>query len=400
MRTISTLRINMNVLLLSQFFSTTKGGGEYVFSMMAQLLAEKGNNVWVITNRVKDEEYAPHKNVKLVFVPPLLEYKGGYPPGFKDNITYSLCAFKTALSLIKQEKIDIIHSNNFAPALTGSMLSILTSKPHVTTIHDVFSLEKDYWKKWGAQSNVSRFNVWLAPFFEKMIIRLKCTAIHTVSEASKDDLIKFGAKKPIYVIPNAIDFHKAEELNITPFQFIYIGRLVFYKNLEVVIKSIKILKKSYPKITLIVVGGGPQKTILEKLAVDLELQDNIKFLGHVSDSEKKRLLSTSQALVFPSLFEGFGIVILEAFAAKKPVLVANVRPLSDIVEHKISGLIVPAHNENEWAKAIELIIKDPENANEMGNAGRNVLEKQYDPHTMQDKLIKMYHDFVNNKFSR
>ena len=102
----------MNVLLLTQFFSITKGGSEYLFSLIAQLLAEQGNNVWVITNRVKGEEYTSHKNVKIIFVPPLLEYKGALPPGFKNNITYSLCALKTALSLIKKEKIDIIHSNN------------------------------------------------------------------------------------------------------------------------------------------------------------------------------------------------------------------------------------------------------------------------------------------------
>ena len=390
----------MNVLLLTQFFSNTKGGGEYVFSLMAQLLSNRGNNVWVITNRIKDEEYTSHKNIKIIFVPPLLEHKGGQPPSFIDNIIYSFCALRAALSLIRKEKIDIIHSNNFAPALTGSMLSILTSKPHITVIHDVFSLYENYWKLWGRQTNVSRLNVLLGPFFEKAIMKLKCTAIHTVSEASKDDLIKFGAKKPIYVIHNAIDMYESPELEMVSFQFIYIGRLLFYKNLEVVIKSIKILKKSYPKITLIIVGGGPHKKILEKLVTDLELQDNVRFLGHVSDSEKKRLLSVSQALVFPSLCEGFGIVILEAFACKKPALVANVRPLSDIVEDKKTGFVISAHDENEWAKALEQIIKEPGKAIEMGCAGRNVLEKKYDPQTMENNLLKMYNDFINDKLIR
>jgi len=390
----------MNVLLLTQFFSITKGGRGYLFSLIAQLLADQGNNVWVITNRVKGEEYTSQKNVKIIFVPPLLEYKGALPPSFKDNITYSLCALKTALSLIKKEKIDIIHSNNFAGALAGSMISMLTSKPHITTIHDVYSLYKDFWKQWGRQANVSKLNVLLAPFFEKMIIRLKCAAIHTVSEASKDDLIQFGAKKPIYVIHNAIDIHEAQELKMIPFQFIHIGRLVFYKNLEVVIKSMEILKKSYPKITLIVVGGGPYKKFLEKLVADLELENNVKFLGNVSDSEKKQLLSTSQALVFPSLCEGFGIVILEAFACKKPVLVSDVRPLSDIVDDKITGLVISPHDEIEWAKALEDIIKEPENARKMGCAGREVLEKKYRVQMMQDNILKMYNDFIKNKIIR
>src|SRR2546426_5380169 len=304
----------MNVLLLTQFFSTTKGGGEYVFSLMARLLADSGNNVWVITNQIKNEVYPSHKNIRIIFVPPLLEYKGGIPSGFKDNMIYSLCAFAKAISLIKREKIGIIHSNNFAPALTGSLLSIFTSAKHITVIYDVYSLYKDFWKLWYAQGNVSRWNALLAPFFEKINIRLKCSAIHTISEASKDDLIKFGAKKTIYVIHSVIDIYEPENTEPKPFQFICIGRQVFYKNLEVVIKSIKIVKQSYPKITLIIVGEGPHKKILEKLVSDLNLQDNIKFQGHVSDAEKKRLLSASQALVLPSLCEGFGMVILEAFA--------------------------------------------------------------------------------------
>ena len=112
------------------------------------------------------------------------------------------------------------------------------------------------------------------------------------------------------------------------------------------------------------------------------------------------MLSTSQALVFPSLCEGFGIVILEAFACKKPVLVSDVRPLSDIVDDKITGLVISPHDEIEWAKALEDIIKEPENARKMGCAGREVLEKKYRVQMMQDNILKMYNDFIKNKIIR
>ena len=179
----------MNILLLSQFFSTTRGGGEYLFSIIAKNLAEKNHNVWVITNKIINEEYQTHEKIKIIFVPPTLEYKGGIPPGFSDNIRYAINAIKTGRSLIKKENINLIHSNNFAPAAAGSILSFFTSKPHITTIHDVFSLcGKNYWKKWGKQSDVSKINVYLAPFFEKLVMKLRLSCIHTVSDASKDDL--------------------------------------------------------------------------------------------------------------------------------------------------------------------------------------------------------------------
>ena len=150
----------MNILILSQFFSTTKGGGEYVFYLMSKLLAENGNRLWVITNEIKDESYPCHENINIILVSPKLEYQGGLPPKFSDNIRYTLNAIRKGFSIIKKEKIDIIHSNNFSPALAGSILSSLTGIPHITTVHDVFSLcGKDYWKRWGKQADVSKLNV-------------------------------------------------------------------------------------------------------------------------------------------------------------------------------------------------------------------------------------------------
>src|SRR5437899_6874528 len=112
----------------------------------------------------------------------------------------------------------------------------------------------------------------------------------------------------------------------------------------------------------------------------------------MSEQEKQRLLCMSQALVFPSLIEGFGLVILEAFACKKPVLVSNVRPLSDIVEDKITGFVTSPDDSGQWAKAMEQIIKDPEKAQKMGNAAREVLETKYNVQVMQNKILRMYHE--------
>jgi len=384
----------MKILLLTQFFSTTKGGGETVFNILAKSLADSGNSVSIITSKIKDEIYPSHKNIKYIFVPPLLEHKGGQPPSFENNVVYCLGAILKGLSIIIREKIDIIHSNNFAPSFAGSIISTLTLKPHIMVIHDVLCLEKGFWKEWGRQKDVSKLNVLLGPSFEKLIIKLKSVAIHTVSEATKNDLFKLGVKKPIYLIPNAIKINELKIEEALPFQFIYIGRLIFYKNLEVVIKAIGILKRSYPKVSLIIVGGGPHKEKLERLVNDLCLQDNIKFKGHLTEEEKNRFLSTSQAMVFPSLVEGFGLVILEGYAFAKPILVSNIQPMSKIVYDKITGFVISPHNENEWAKSMEQIIKQPLKARVMGLAGRETLEKKYSIQCMHDKLMKMYRDII------
>lgn len=381
----------MNILILSQFFSTTKGGGEYVFNTLTKSLAKHNHRIWVITNKIKNENYEEIQNVHYVFVPPLIEYKGGLPPTFSENIRYVFAALRKGLSIINKEKIDLIHSNNFSPALTGSILSSLTSTPHLTTVHDVFSLcGKDYWKKWGEQNDVSRLNVLLAPFFEKLIIKLKHKATHTVSNATKEDLIQFGEKKPIYVIPNSIEIKDFKTQEKNPLQFIYIGRLVFYKNIEVIIKAIKIVTKTYPNIKLTIVGDGPQKAILKKIVNRLNLEENVIFTGFVSANKKMELLSSSQALLFPSVCEGFGLVLLEAFSVKIPVLVSNVKPLSEIVSDEVTGYVIPPYDEVQWAQKIKKVIENQELVFKMGSNGKKLLEEKYDLEQTYTKIIDMY----------
>jgi glycosyltransferase involved in cell wall biosynthesis len=382
----------LNILVLSQFFSTTRGGGEYIFSLIARNLAENDNKVFVITNKIVGEKYQDHKNIKVVFVLPTLQYKGGLPPGFSDNIRYSINAIKAGLKIIKKENIDIIHSNNFAPALAGSILSSITSKPHITTVHDIFSLcGKNYWKEWGRQSDISRMNVFLAPFFEKISIKLKHDCIHTVSEATRDDLLKFGAKKPIHVIHNSIESTTIQNTKPNPLQFVYIGRLVFYKNLEVTIKAVNIIKQTEPKIKLVIIGSGPHRNTLEKMVKDLNLQQNIEFKGYVTTQEKSKILAESNALVFPSLCEGFGLVILEAFDQSRPALVSDIRPMSDIVTHQENGLVIDPHDENQWAEQILNIIKNPQDATRMGKSGNHLLQTRYSQDTLYKKIMEMYH---------
>lgn len=384
----------MKILLLSQFFSTTRGGGEHVFSLIAKNLAENGHEVWVITNKISGEDYKNHENIKLIFVKPDLQYKGGLPPSFLDNLRYSLNSIRIGLKIIKHERIDIIHSNNFSPALVGSILSFLTSKPHITSVWDIFSLcGQDYWDQWSEQAGVSKIYSLLGPFFEKIILKLSHNAIHTISESSKDDLIKFGAKKPIHVIHPAIETIKKIQTEFDPLTFVYVGRLVFYKNLEVVIRALNIVKEKYPKVKLVIIGGGPHKRSLEELIKKLGMEQNIEFSGYVSFDEKMRLVASSSALLFPSLCEGFGLVILEAFSQSKPVFVSNLRPMSDIIQHNKTGYLIDPHDPSAWSTHILETIQDTKKTEDMGKTASKELEK-YSRESMYLKILEMYKKYT------
>jgi len=385
----------MNVLLLTQFYSTTKGGGEYVFKIIAKKLAENGNHVWVITNKIIGEDYENYDDISLVLVKPELEYKGGLPPSFLDNLRYTINAIKEGNKIINEKKIDVIHSNNFSPSLAGSILSFFTSKPHIIAIHDIFSLcGKNYWGDWAAQNQVSKINSFLAPIFEKLMIKLKHDCVHTVSEATRDDLLEFGEKKPIHVIHNSIDKFQTVIIDTISSQFVYVGRLVFYKNLEVVFRAIDIIRKKKPEIKLIVIGGGPHQKKLENMVKKLELESNILFKGYTDSDEKTKLIAQSNGLILPSLCEGFGLVILEAFSQKKPVLVSNLRPMSDIVSDGNTGFVLDPYDEKVWVEHILKLVNEPNLAKILGNNGFKTLNANYNQDLMYQKLIKMYNDVL------
>lgn len=384
----------MNILLLTHYFTSGRGGAWYVTAIMAKLLAENGHKVWIITNKLEGFESPKHENIKTFFVAKHKLHKTSF--SWIDILLYGLAVIRIGRQITKKEKIDVIHSDPL-PGFAGSILSWLTSIPQILVIHDVFSIQKGLWKESLKQKEISKINAVIRPIFEKAIIRIRHVAIHTVSEAVKVDLKKIGAKGPIYVIHNAIPIHQITKLETKPLQLVSISRLTFYKNVQVAINSLQIVKKSFPKVSLIIVGDGPYRKNLELLVKELNLQENVLFKGHVSENEKKELLATSQALVFPSLFEGFGMVILEAFEYKKPVLVSRVRPQSDIVEDGKTGLVLSPNDQSEWAEAIKCLLKEPDLAAKMGENGRRILEEKYNLEIMTKNILQMYEDVIKKK---
>ena len=382
----------MNILLISYHFLPGFEGSTSLVTTIADLLANNGHKVWVITHRFKGVEYKTHPNIKIVFVSSELSF-GENKTSLTKTIRFTLAAIQAGLKIIKKEKIDIIHSNAIAgPA--GAWLSYLTSKKHIMLLHDVYSADPNFWKEWKKQEGNSSFNALLGKLLEKVYVHSRYAAIHTVSEASRDDLIKVGVKKPIYVIENAIQIRDPENVEKKPLQFVYVGRLVFYKNIQTAIKAIEIVKKSFPDIKLVIIGSGPYRKNLEELVAKLGLQNNVTFMGNVSEDKKNKMLAESQALVFPSLFEGFGLVILEAFMQHVPVLVSDIRPLSDIVENQKTGLVISAKEEKMWAKSIENILKEPEKMQIMGNYGRQSLVSKYSFSVMEQKIVAMYENVI------
>ena len=90
----------------------------------------------------------------------------------------------------------------------------------------------------------------------------------------------------------------------------------------------------------------------------------------------------------------FGLVILESFSCNRPVIVSNVRPLSDIVDDKINGFVVESKDDSKWAESMISLIRDPENASNMGKIGKKKLDHIYAQDKMIVEIESMYHEIL------
>jgi len=384
----------MKILYLTQFFSFTRGGGEAIFYFLAKELIKRGYKIFIIKHKMSSpEKFNLNGNLKIINVYPMVKHMGGLPPSTKDNLLYLLNATKAGLNTVKKYGIDIIHANNFTPIISGSLIAKKLKIPLIVTIHDVFSIEGwSYWCFWAKQFGVSPLSAVIGPIFERLTLKAPASVIHTVSERSRKDLVKFGVKKPIIVIPNGIDlslYPKMEVGEVKP-QVIYVGRLVFYKNLKVVIDAFKEVLKTIPEAKLLIVGDGPMRKHWENYAIKLNLKNHVKFTGYITHEEKVKLISESCALVFPSLFEGFGIVILEAFACYKPVIVSNIEPFTEIVTNGYTGFLVDPVNPKEWAEKITELMVNRLKALKMGLNGRKLVEEKFSIQKIGDEIEKLY----------
>jgi glycogen(starch) synthase len=165
------------------------------------------------------------------------------------------------------------------------------------------------------------------------------------------------------VLPVPIDLSRYQSANGEagePSDLIYIGRLIDGKGIQTILRALEVLRKKGRVVRLAIVGTGPIRSELENLANKLEVSEQVKFWGLVSNHELVKTLKSSKILLLCSdtYPEGFGIVIAEGMACGKPVIVSDQQPLVETAGE--GGLSVPRADPEALAQAIELLFDDPQ----------------------------------------
>lgn len=177
----------------------------------------------------------------------------------------------------------------------------------------------------------------------------------------------------------------------------FIGRMVREKGAQLLIEALGRVKDQYWNCKLVIAGGG-QRLHLEQLAWYFGLQNSVYFTGRVSDADRDRLYRVADVAVYPSLYEPFGIVALEAMAAKAPVVVSNAGGLPEVVQHDSTGTVTYAGDLNSLAWGIVRTLKDPGHAYWMAQNAYEKVQTVFNWNVIADQTQGVY-DRVWSEYS-
>jgi glycosyltransferase involved in cell wall biosynthesis len=172
-----------------------------------------------------------------------------------------------------------------------------------------------------------------------------------------------------------------------------VGRLVLQKGHVVLLDAMVEIIRHFPNVVLIVVGDGAENTGLQNRARQLGIDGHIRWLGAMVHNEVVELYSVMNLVAMPSLFEGFGLTAVEAMAAGKPVVGSKVDGLEEIIDHGVTGYLVPAGDSATLAGAICDLLANPAKARRMGESGQVRAERLFSLDRFAESVLYAYQTF-------
>lgn len=283
---------------------------------------------------------------------------------------------------LRAEAPDIVHTHLFGGDTWGRFAAILARVPVIVSTEHNTNLDEGWMKR-----KVKKF----LSFFTKKII--------AVSEAVRNYSVvhdKISAKK-IIVIKNGIDFGKFSSLPEKEFSdppvVGVVGRLEEQKGHKYLFEALNLIK-TIPWV-LWVVGDGSLKNNLERLAKDLNLRERIIFLG--ARRNVPEILSKIDVAVLPSLWEGLGLVILEAAAARKPIVASCVGGIPEIISDGETGILVEPGNVKSLADGLEHVLLGKVDAQKMAARAREMVREKFSVGKMVEEYEKLYDGLMVKK---
>lgn len=288
--------------------------------------------------------------------------------------------------------VDLIHAHDWLVASVAKQLKHLWHAPLLVTIH---ATERGRYQGELPSELSRKINE-----IEDDLIKEAWRVIVTSYFMAHELVAFFGTSNDkLDVIPNAVstapyDCLSRPELTEFRRQFaaddetivFYVGRVVYEKGLQVLVAASPQVLTYSPKTKFVIAGRGPMADELRLQADRLGVGQRFYFTGYINDEDRDKLFVVSDVAAFPSLYEPFGIVALEAMAARVPVVVSAVGGLTEVVENHVTGILAVPNNPDSLAWAVIHTLSRPDwSVARVENAYRRVIEQFSWPHVAQQK---------------
>ena len=171
---------------------------------------------------------------------------------------------------------------------------------------------------------------------------------------------------------------------------LFVGRLAAVKGVPVLFDALAIARQTRPNLHLTLIGDGPERKMLEAEATTLGLTDAVTFAGYRTSDEVALALRDTDALVLPSFAEGLPVVLMEAMAARVPVIATRIAGIPELVDHGVNGALVPPGDSTALATAILDVLSDATRRRAMGDAGRDRVVQDFNGTTEAAWLADLF----------
>ncbi|MBW7887275.1 MAG: glycosyltransferase family 4 protein [Bacteroidetes bacterium] len=345
----------MNILFISSI--QMWGGGEVFLMDIMKGLRQKGHNVFLLC-RQKTE--LAENAVSLGFDVTTIRIAGDFDPFVIWN----------AFRVMKKKHIDLICTNMDKDLRFGGLAAKLAGVKGI-----VPSREIDYPLK-----NTFRYKFFYKTIATQIIVNSLATKKTVLKSAPWLDeknisIIYKGISLEPYSAPLASNIKTELHLPDSAKIISFVGQLDERKGITYLLEAWKNIAAAVPDSVLLIIGKGKLQHSIETFIEENQLHHSIKLLGFRNDIPS--ILRQSFALTLPSLWEGFGYVLVEAMAAKIPTVATNTSSIPEIVINGITGILVEPKNSPQLADAFFELINSPVKASVMGNAGRMKMEQQF-----------------------
>lgn len=326
---------------------------------------------------------------------------------FNDIFIYNiLSATKFINQLVRKDNVhyDVVCVHDWLSSIAGMIVKNETKIPVVFHVHST------EWGRSGGQGST------VVSYLEHSMAEV-ADHIITVSYAMRDDLIRHGWNAPkISVVWNGVDPERYDPEKCAPEDvrrlrekygvgedgqmILFLGRLTWVKGVRNLVQAMPLVLGEYPKAKLVILGKGEMEKDIIETAGRLGVKDNVICnFEFIPEDERILHYAASDVCVFPSVYEPFGIVSLEAMAMKKPVVV-GARGVVGFREQVVAsgpeqnGVHVNGEDPADIAWGIKEVLRDPQRAKVWGENGRNRVQQYFTWRKVAEETIEIYSSLI------